>query len=158
MKIEKLASLENKKGKPSGGDGSGLGGGGYSGQSVLRTVPMSANTAPPGPVSHEVGGCSFKITGISHFEENAKIIGYDTILEMEYEPNNPYDTSAIKIKDKDKMIGYVPNSSPNIKKLCFENINEKLKVINIKDNPRGIRVLFQSLYNEDVEVVGVFGD
>ena len=101
---------------------------------------------------------SFKIAGISHFEENAKTIGYDTILEMEHEPNNPYDSSAIKIKDKDKMIGYVPNNSPNIKKLCFENINEKLKVINIKDNPRGVRVLFQSLYNEDVEVDGVFGD
>lgn len=101
---------------------------------------------------------SFKIAGISHFEENAKIIGYDTILEMEHEPNNPYDTSAIKIKDKYKIIGYVPNNPPNIKKLCFENINEKLKVINIKDNPRGVRVLFQSLYNENVEVDGVFGD
>ena len=53
----KLASLENKKGKPSGGGGSGLGGGGYSGQSVLRSMPMNANTAPPGPVSPEVGGC-----------------------------------------------------------------------------------------------------
>ena len=77
---------------------------------------------------------------------------------MEHEPNNPYDSSAIKIKEKDKMIGYVPNNPPNIKNLCFENINEKLKVINIKDNPRGVRVLFQSLYNEDVEVDGVFGD
>ena len=101
---------------------------------------------------------SFKIAGISFFEENAKIINYDTILEMEHEPNNPYDTYAIKIKDKEKMIGYVPNNPPNIKKLCFENINEKLKVINIKDNPRGVRVLFQSLYNEDVGVDGVFGD
>ena len=55
----KLASLENKKGKPSGGGGIGLGlgGGGYSGQSVLRSIPMNANTAPPGPVSSEVGGC-----------------------------------------------------------------------------------------------------
>jgi|TARA_B110000285_G_scaffold111091_1_gene126080 hypothetical protein len=101
---------------------------------------------------------SFKIAGISNYEETAKIIGYDTILEMEHEPNNPYDSSVIKIKDKDKMIGYVPNSSPNIKKLCFENINENLKVINIKDNPHGIRVLFQSLYNDGVEVDGVFGD
>tara|TARA_Y100000389_G_C17392660_1_gene480753 strand:+ start:170 stop:544 length:375 start_codon:yes stop_codon:yes gene_type:complete len=103
---------------------------------------------------------SFKIAGISNYKETAKIIGYDTILEMEHEPNNPYDSSAIKIKNKDKMIGYVPNNPPNIKKLCFENINEKLKVINIKDNPRGVRVLFQSLYNEDedVEVDGVFGD
>lgn len=51
----KLASLENKKGNPSGGSGGG--GGGYSGQSVLRSMPMNANTAPPGPVSPEVGGC-----------------------------------------------------------------------------------------------------
>ena len=49
----KMASLENKKGKTSGGGG----GGGYSGQSVLRSIPMNANTAPPGPVSREVGGC-----------------------------------------------------------------------------------------------------
>ena len=99
---------------------------------------------------------SFKIAGISNYEETAKTIRCDTILEMEHEPKNPYDSSAIKIKNKDKMIGYVPNNPPNIKKLCFENINEKLKVINIKDNPRGVRVLFQSLYNEDVD--GVFGD
>ena len=85
---------------------------------------------------------SFKIAGISNYED-AKIIDYDTILEMEYEPNNPYDSSAIKIKVKDKMVGYVPNNPPNIKKMCFENINEKLKVINIKGNPRGVRVLFQ---------------
>ena len=47
----KLASLENKKDKPT------VGGGGYSGQPVLRSIPMNANTAPPGPVSPEVGGC-----------------------------------------------------------------------------------------------------
>lgn len=64
-------------------------------------------------------------------------------------------TNSSNITDK---IGYVPNNPPNIKNLCFENINEKLKVINIKDNPRGVRVLFQSLYNENVEVDGVFGD
>jgi len=101
---------------------------------------------------------SFTIAGISFYEEDAKKINYDTLLEMECEPDNQYDSTAIKIKDKDKIIGYVPNKSPTIKKLCFENINEKLKVINIKDNPRGVRVLFQSLYNEDVEVDGVFGD
>ena len=64
-------------------------------------------------------------------------------------------TNSSNITDK---IGYVSNSPPNIQKMCFENINEKLKVINIKDNPRGVRVMFQSLYNEDVEVDGVFGD
>lgn len=52
----------------------------------------------------------------------------------------------------------MPNNPPNIKNLCSENINEKLKVINIKDNPRGIRVLFESLYSPDMEVDGVFGD
>ena len=101
---------------------------------------------------------SFKIAGISNYKENAKIIGYDTILEMEHEPNNPYDSSAIKIKNKDKMIGYVPNTSSSIKKMCSENINEKLKIINIKDNPRGIRVLLESLYTPDMEVNGIFGD
>ena len=49
----KLASLENKKGKPTVVGG----GSGYSGQPVLRSIPMNANTAPPGPVSPEVGGC-----------------------------------------------------------------------------------------------------
>lgn len=48
----KMASLENKKGKTPG-----AGGGGYSGQPVLRSIPMNANTVPPGPVPPEVGGC-----------------------------------------------------------------------------------------------------
>ena len=101
---------------------------------------------------------SFKIAGISFYEEDAKKVTYNTLLEMECDPDNQYDSTAIKIKDKDKMIGYVPNTSSTIKKMCSENINEKLKVINIKDNPRGIRVLFESLYSPDMEVDGVFGD
>lgn len=48
----KLASLENKKDKPTV-----VGGGGYSREPVLRSMPMNANTAPPGPLSPEVGGC-----------------------------------------------------------------------------------------------------
>jgi len=101
---------------------------------------------------------SFKIVGISHHKENANNIKHDTLLEMEFEPDNPHDPTAIKIKDKDKMIGYVPNTLPVIKKLCSENINEKLKVINIKSNPRGIRVLFESLYSQESETDGIFGD
>ena len=101
---------------------------------------------------------SFKIAGISFYEEDAKKITYETILKMEYDPDNQYDPSAIKIKDKNKIIGFVPNTSPTIKIMCRENINQKLKVINIKDNPRGIRVLFENLYNQDMEVDGVFGD
>ena len=53
----KLASLENKKDKTTVGTGGGGGGGGYSREPVLRSMPMNANTAPPGPVSPEVGGC-----------------------------------------------------------------------------------------------------
>ena len=101
---------------------------------------------------------SFKIVGISHHKENANSIKHETILEMEFEPDNPHDPTAIKIKDKDKMIGYVPNTLPVIKKLCSENINEKLRVINIKSNPLGIRVLFESLYNQESETDGIFGD
>ena len=48
---KKLESLENKKDKPT------VVGGGYSREPVLRSMPMNANTAPPGPVSPEVGGC-----------------------------------------------------------------------------------------------------
>ena len=41
---------------------------------------------------------SFKIVGISHHKENANSIKHETILEMEFEPDNPHDPTAIKIR------------------------------------------------------------
>lgn len=84
---------------------------------------------------------SFLIVGISNYTENCKNITYDTELTMKYEPDNLYDSSAISII-ADKIVGYVPNIS-EIKELCKQNINEPLKIINIKkvNKNYGIRVI-----------------
>ena len=68
---------------------------------------------------------------------------------MEFEPNNKYDSSAIAIINNGKKIGYVPNT--NIKEICKNNIQEPLKILNIKqiNGNYGIRVIPRSLYVKD---------
>ena len=92
---------------------------------------------------------SFLIAGISFHKENCSDISYNTELLMEFEPDNKYDSTAISIKNNDKIIGYVPNS--DIKELCKNNIYEPLKIINIKktNGNYGIRVIPKCFYEKD---------
>ena len=86
---------------------------------------------------------SFLISGISFYTENCEGITYETELNMETDPKNEYDLSAIKIIYGEKLIGYVPTKPDKYKKLCNENITEPLKIINIKkiEGNFGIRVI-----------------
>ena len=90
---------------------------------------------------------SFLIKGISHFKENCLGIQYDSELKMMFDPNNEYDPSAIRIMYNDKQIGYVPKDAIRIdvKEFCKNNIDEPLKIINIKmvsgNASYGIRVI-----------------
>ena len=97
---------------------------------------------------------SFKISGISFYQKYLDNINYESKLIMVKEPNNKYDSTAIKILYKDNLIGYVPNNG-FLKELCNENINEALKIINIKriKGTYGIRVIPNKLYipNEALE-------
>ena len=91
---------------------------------------------------------SFLISGISFYKENCLDITHDSEFIMKIEPLNKYDSTAISILHKDKIIGYVPNT--NIKSLCKENIEEPLKIIHIKyvNGNYGIRVIPKVYYKE----------
>ena len=96
---------------------------------------------------------SFLISGISFYKENCINITYDTELIMKYEPHNKYDASAIfiSILSNNNIVGYVPNTSTEIKELCKNNIDEILKIINIKitNGNYGIRVIPKCFYEYD---------
>ena len=91
---------------------------------------------------------SFLISGISFYKDNCSNITYETEILMKEEPDNKYDPTAIAIMNKDKIIGYVLN---NIKELCKNNINESLKIINIKiiNGNYGVRVIPKCFYIND---------
>lgn len=95
---------------------------------------------------------SFLISGISFYKENCINLSNKTELTMKSEPDNKYDPSAIVIMNNDKIIGYVPNTNTQIKTLCEKNIDEKLKIIHIKqvNDNYGIRVI-PKCYYEDVD-------
>lgn len=92
---------------------------------------------------------SFLIAGISFFKDNCLDITYSSELSMEEELNNKYDSTAISITHNGKKIGYVPNT--NIKELCKNNIEQPLKIINIKliNGNYGIRVIPKCFYTYD---------
>lgn len=93
---------------------------------------------------------SFTIAGISRYEANCKDITYNTMLFMNPDPANVYDSTAIEIRWGDKLTGYVPNTgNKKIKEMCQKCINEPLKIINIGNRPYGIRVIPLSYYEEN---------
>ena len=93
---------------------------------------------------------SFLISGISFYQDNIKNIGYNSDIIMEYEPLNKYDKNAIKIIYNNNIIGYVPKKEQD----KIENINDKLKIINIKRDYNsknyGIRVIPEKYFKEEM--------
>ena len=102
---------------------------------------------------------SFLIAGISFYQNNLESIQLGSELIMKYEPDNKYDSSAIQILFNDKCIGYVPRND-FFKKLCNENINSFLRIINIKKDPEsnnyGVRVILDKYYTDELKSIGLF--
>lgn len=102
---------------------------------------------------------SFLISGISYYQNNLVDINLDSILKLNPEPKNIYDSKAIQILFNNKCIGYVPNNS-FFKSMCFKNINSNLKIINIKRESEnknyGIRVILEEYYTEELKNIGIF--
>lgn len=94
---------------------------------------------------------SFTISGISHHKQNCEGICFNSELTMKYENDNTHDSSAIAIYFGEKKIGYVPNEK-TIKKICSENINNKLIILNISTKIYGIRVLPECFYIKDTDL------
>jgi len=54
---------------------------------------------------------SFLLVGVSHYKDTINNINIGDILDMDFEPNNIYDSSAIVIKKTTDICGYVPKDS-----------------------------------------------
>ena len=54
---------------------------------------------------------SFLLVGVSHYKDTVNNINIGDILDMDFEPNNIYDSSAIVIKNITDICGYVPKDS-----------------------------------------------
>ena len=54
---------------------------------------------------------SFLLAGVSNYKDIIETIKIDDILEMEFEPSNPYDKDAIVIKCDSDVCGYVPKDT-----------------------------------------------
>jgi len=102
---------------------------------------------------------SFLIAGISHYQDNLININFDSKLILTLEPENKYDSLAIQILFNHKCIGYVPKDI-FLKNMCIENINNNLKIINIKKESEtknyGIRVILDKYYTEDLKKIGLY--
>lgn len=90
---------------------------------------------------------SFKIAGISYYQEKIKNVLLDQKLIMMKDPSNKYDKNAIKILYNNDIIGYVPK---DYQKICLENIQTNLIVINKQSirNITGIRVIPENFIKE----------
>ena len=54
---------------------------------------------------------SFLLAGVSNYKGTIETIKIDDILEMNFEPLNPYDKNAIVIKHGLDICGYVPKDT-----------------------------------------------
>ena len=101
---------------------------------------------------------SFLIAGISFYQKNLENINFESQLILKAEPTNKYDKEAIQILFDNKCIGYVPKNN-YCKKICQDNINNYLKIINIKRETDksnfGIRVILDKYYTEDLKDLAI---
>ena len=89
----------------------------------------------------------FKVAGVSFHKQKVESLSEGDILTLQKDPNNKYDSNAIKIlNNKEEMVGFVPKefNSAIIKK--FEKVSTvyTLKVKNIHkwEGPTGLEVEF----------------
>ena len=89
----------------------------------------------------------FKVAGVSFHKQKVEALSEGDILTLQKDPNNKYDSNAIKIlNNKEEMVGFVPKdfNSAIIKK--FEKVSTvyTLKVKNIHkwEGPTGLEVEF----------------
>ena len=69
---------------------------------------------------------SFLLAGVKSYQDSIKNIKEGDILDMSFEPNNTYDSSAIVIKNITEICGYVPKDSQDKVKL---HVPSQVKVI-----------------------------
>ena len=86
---------------------------------------------------------SFLLSGVSHYKDIIESIHLDDLLKMEFEPENEYDTKAIKISKNNCICGYVPK---DIKEKIISYVPSDVKVIDK-------RYIKEDIYSLRVEVI-----
>jgi hypothetical protein len=77
---------------------------------------------------------SFLISGVSFYTDAVRNVTNKTTLTAIAEPDNPYDSNAIKIMNGTEQVGYVPKGSQPV-----VTNGQSLRVFHIKGG--GIRVV-----------------
>lgn len=103
---------------------------------------------------------SFKISGISHYQNIATQIEYSSKIIMTNDYGNKYDKNAIRLDYNDKLIGYVPTYMIDKIQLCIDQGITDLKPICIKriNDVIGIRVIPMNCYEKSMIDESIFGD
>ena len=89
----------------------------------------------------------FKVAGVSFCKTVVETLDPDQILKLEKDPDNKYDSNAIKILNLEgKMVGFVPKQFNESILRKFEKISTrytlKVKSIHKWDGPTGLEVVF----------------
>jgi hypothetical protein len=74
------------------------------------------------------------VSGVSFYADSVRKVTHTSILTAIAEPDNPYDSNAMKIMDGTEQVGYVPKGSQP-----FVTDGQSLRVFHIKGG--GIRVV-----------------
>lgn len=83
---------------------------------------------------------SFLLSGVSFYKDAVKDINIGDLLDMNFEVNNKYDSSAISIKKITDLCGYVPK---DLKEKIIPFVPSQIKVIDkqlVEDNVYSVRV------------------
>lgn len=87
---------------------------------------------------------SFLLSGVSHYKDIIQVIGVGDILNMSFEPDNKYDSSAIVIKRLTDICGYVPK---DLQEKVKQHVPSRVKVIDK-------RLVENDIYSLRVDIVG----
>jgi len=97
---------------------------------------------------------SFLLAGVTNYQDSIKNIKVGDILDMSFEPNNTYDSSAIVIKKITDICGYVPKDSQDKVK---SYVPSKVKVIAkrpVKGNySLRVDIIKESNENDDLKII-----
>lgn len=89
----------------------------------------------------------FKVAGVSFCKTVVKTLDQGQVLKLEKDPDNKYDSNAIKILNlENQMVGFVPKQFNHAILRKFKKISErytlKVKSIHKWDGPTGLEVEF----------------
>ena len=96
---------------------------------------------------------SFLLVGVSHYKDTVNNINIGDILDMDFEPNNIYDSSAIVIKNITDICGYVPKDSQDKVKSYVPSQVKVIDKILVENNIYSLRVdIIEKNFGENIHL------